>query len=238
MPTSYGQLTLTLCVCLLLSACNSSNTKSDNLQGHEFDLRSLAKSDINSIVELHVRSVRDNLQTLMVKLYKRNPRELEKSPGANLHQRINTIFARPPKWGFAELQGKVGSECISLAFSDSYQGDRVLAYIVGLNSMLMSAYDNKTEFYMFDSLQPQKLYNSARNIEIAVWKLSNNRDPNGELYLLSNSLPDEVTNLSFERLFGKMISLQDTLAMIVSDGTNRVIKTVIQKMATAVFLPV
>ncbi len=229
---------LLLCICLLCGGCNSNIGKSSDVTENEFDLRSLGKSDVSGIVDLHVRTVRDDLQTLMVKLYKRNPRELNKSAGATLHQRINRVFDLPPRWGFAELQGKVGSDCISLAFSEDYQGDRVLAYIVGLTSMVMTAYDNKTEFYMFDSLDPQKLYNSARNIEIAVWKLSNNRDRNGELYLLSNSQPGEVVNLSFERLFGKMISLQDTIASIIADGTNRVIKTVIQKMATAVFLPV
>ncbi len=228
-----------LCVLLMsLLACNSDPSRSGSLENREFDLRSLGKSDVSGIVDLHVRQVRDHLETLMIKLYKRNPRELHKRAGANLHDRIQQLFEHPPRWNFPELEGKLGAECISLAFSDDYQGDRVLAYMVGLTSMIMSAYGNKTEFYMFDSLDPQKLYNSARNIEIAVWKLSNNRAANGELFILSNSQPGEETNLSFERLFGKLISLQDSIALIIDGGTNRIIKSVIQKMATAVFLPV
>lgn len=234
-----GLLVLVLCILFTgLSGCNSDPSRSGSIENRDFDLRSLGKSDISGIIDLHVRLARDHLETLMVKLYKRNPRELHKHAGANVHDRIQQVFEYPPRWNFPELQGKLGTDCISLAFSEEYQGDRVLAYMVGLTSMLMASYGHKIEFYMFDSLEPQKLYNSARNIEIAVWKLSNNRDAQGELFILSNSQAGEEANLSFERLFGKLISLQDSIALIIDDGTNRIIKSVIQKMATAVFLPV
>ena len=63
-------------------------------------------------------------------------------------------------------------------------------------------------------------------------------DKNGELYLYTNSLPGEVPNLSYERLLGKLIATQDSIAIIIAGKTNRAIKTVIQTMATAVFLPI
>ena len=56
----------------------------------------------------------------------------------------------------------------------------------GLGSMIQAAFNDKTELFLLDDLDPQRLYNAARNVEIAVWKLSNARDPRGELYLLSN----------------------------------------------------
>jgi hypothetical protein len=71
-----------------------------------------------------------------------------------------------------------------------------------------------------------------------VWKLENNVDSKGELFLYSNSLPGEPANLSYERLFGKIIATQDTMAIIIADRTNRGIRKVIQQMATAVFLPI
>ena len=105
--------------------------------------------------------------------------------------------------------------------------------------MIMKSYNYKSEFYMFDTVEPQKLYNCARNIEIAVWKLSNNLDSSGEPFLYSNSLAnEEVTNLSYERLFGKLIATQDNITTIMAGKNNRTVKTVIQKMATAVFLPI
>ena len=62
----------------------------------------------------------------------------------------------------------------------------VAAFIAGMGSMLNAAFEEKTEFFMLDDLDPQKLYNSARNLEIAAWKLANARDAGGALLLLSN----------------------------------------------------
>ena len=104
--------------------------------------------------------------------------------------------------------------------------------------MLMSSYEYKTEFYLLDSLDGQKLYNSARNIEITAWKLGHDVDTNGELFLYTNSLPGEPVNLSYERIFGKLIATQDNLALIIADKNNRTIKKVIQSMASAIFLPI
>jgi hypothetical protein len=131
-----------------------------------------------------------------------------------------------------------GSACIELAFADDFNGDRVLALMVGLRSMIDAAYGHKQEFFLTDELDPQKLYNSARNIEITVWRLAHRKNSFGQPYLLTDSLNEGVRNLSYERLFGKLISLQDTLATIIAERNNRLIKNVIQRFATAVFLPI
>ena len=82
--------------------------------------------------------------------------------------------------------------------------------------MIFLAYNEKTQFYLTDSFDPQKLYNSARNIEIAAWKLANARDARGEPLLLSNEIAGDARNLSFEREFGKMIAYQDVMAQIAA----------------------
>ena len=120
----------------------------------------------------------------------------------------------------------------------NFKGDRVLAFTVGLHTMIMASYNDKKEFHIIDSLDAQKLYNSARNLEISVWRLSNKRDKYGKLFLLSNSNNGEIANLSYERLFGKLIATQDTMAKITAEKTQRTIKSVIQSVASAVFLPI
>jgi len=90
---------------------------------------------------------------------------------------------------------------------------------------------------MLDDLEPQHLYNAARNVEIVAWKLANARDREGRLLLLSNEM-GEVSNLSFEREFGRIIGLLDVLADIVEEETDRTVTRVVQNLATAVFLPV
>jgi hypothetical protein len=104
--------------------------------------------------------------------------------------------------------------------------------------MIMASYNDKAEFYVLDELDPQKLYNSARNVEIAVWKLSGMRNGRGELFLLSNENDANHRNLSFEREFGKLIAQQDTLARIIAEKSNRTIVRAIQSVASAVFLPI
>src|SRR4029434_10785011 len=93
------------------------------------------------------------------------------------------------------------------------------------------------KFYLTDTLDPQKLYNSARNVEIAAWKLANAHDERGEPLLVSNETAGDVRNLSFEREFGKMIAYQDVMAQIAALRTNRIIRRAVQTIATAAFLP-
>jgi adenosyl cobinamide kinase/adenosyl cobinamide phosphate guanylyltransferase len=87
-------------------------------------------------------------------------------------------------------------------------------------------------------LEAQALYNAARNVEIAVWTLSNARNVQGELFLMSNEGAGAAPNLSFEREFGKIIGTLDVLSKIVADKTNRAVVKIIQNLATAVFLPI
>ena len=236
----YFHLTATLLLAVLLTVagCSHDSEKKDNPKKSSFSVKSLGKSDIDNVLDTHVQEIRGYLRELMIKLYKRNPRELEKSRYHEIEKNVKRVFEEQHNWKFAELQDRKSVDAIHLAFEQTFEGDRVFALIVGLTSMIMAAYDNKTDFYMFDKVDPQKLYNSARNIEIAVWKVGHDVDIGGQLYLYTNSLPGEETNLSYERLFGKMIATQDNIAIIIADSTNRVIRKVIQELATAAFLPI
>ena len=224
--------------CLLIGACAGSGSTEAGPQSGDFQVRSLAKSDIGQVLEVHVREIRAHLEALMRKLYKRNPRELHKNPEATADANVARLLARTDDWQFPELDGRTGVEAIHLSLAPEFAGDRVFAFVAGLASMLMSAYEYKTEFYMLDSVDAQNLYNSARNIEIAAWKLEHSLDGEGQPYIYSVSLPGEPGNLSYERLFGKMIALQDTMAIIIADRNNRTIRKVIQRLATAAFLPI
>jgi len=113
----------------------------------------------------------------------------------------------------------------------------VLAFTVGLYTMLLKAHNDKTDFYFTDSIDPQRIYNVARNIEIAAWKLSNARNQDGVLYLLTNEINETEKNLSFEREFGKMIGRTDLYAIALAEKSQRLISRIMQNLATAVFLP-
>jgi len=221
---------------LLNTACTTSgshDTESDKL-GNE--LNYLAKSDIDTVADIHLQTLDGHLEALAYKLYRRNPSHCNGGT-PNIDSCVTNIFIHTHQTSL-QYSHKTGTEILTLCFDKAYKGDRVWAFIYGLRKMLYAAYGDKAEFFITDELAPQKLYNSARNIEIAVWRLSNYRDAQGRLYLLSNGIGRGVPNLSFERLFGKMVSLQDTLAKIVAESTKRRIKNVIQRLATAAFLPI
>ena len=222
-----------------LVSCGAPARKKDGTRiSSDFSVSSLVKTDIDMVAEVHYQETFAHLRVLMEKLYRRNPREWRKTGHASGDAVVALVFDTRHDWRFKELDYKKGVDAIQLAFREDYQGDRVLAYCVGLATMTQAAYNEKSEFFVLDELSPQKLYNSARNFEIAAWKLANARDVKGIPYLLSNETDGVVKNLSFEREFGKIIAYQDMLARITAEKTNRTVVRAIQTMATAVFLPI
>jgi hypothetical protein len=224
------------CIVVLAGCASHGTTPAKPASG--ITTRALVKTDIDRVAEAHQREVFSNLRVLAEKLYRRNPREVKKSGRSDVKAALARIFDQPHRWHFAELGGKRGTAAIHLAFDEAYGGDRVLAFVAGVASMVQTAFQDKTEFFLLDDLDPQSLYNAARNIEIAVWKLSNARAASGELYLLSNEAAGPVSNLSFEREFGKVIGSLDVLSKIIADKTDRTVVKVVQSVATAVFLPI
>ena len=236
-----------LTLCVLLFACTATPTfppaapstgKRPQPPEREFRLSDLAKADIDIAAEVHSQECLASARLLMEKLYRRNPREWRKGSYPSMDAALARAFDARSEFHFAELGNARGADAILLALKPEYGGDRVFAFGVGLASMVFLAYNGKTEFYLPESLDPQKLYNSARNIEIAAWKLANTRGARGEPLLLSNDIAGDVRNLSFEREFGKMIAYQDVMAQIAAQRTNRIIRRVVQILATAVFLPI
>ena len=236
-----------IALCVLLTACAASPSYPPAAPGtgnrqapaeRDFKLADVAKSDVDLVTEVNVRECLASARLLMEKLYRRNPREWRKGGFASMDAALARAFDPRLRFAFAELSGAQGTEAIVLALRPDYAGDRVFAFGVGLASMVFVAYGGKTVFYLTDTLDPQKLYNSARNVEIAAWKLANARDARGELLILSNEMAGDVPNLSFEREFGKMIAYQDLMAQIAAQRTNRTIRRVVQGIATAVFLPI
>ncbi len=223
---------------LLLGACQTTPDQNLSVKSREFRMTDLAKSDVDMIAEVQLSSTLEYLQQLAEKLYKRNPKEWRRLGVGSVDEALQKIFSTTRPKFLAELKGKRSAAAIQLAFTEDYSGDRVLALVEGVRGMLLDAHNGKQEFYLLDELDPQKLYNMARNIEIVVWRLSHTQDAEGRLLLISNETEGELKNLSFERLFGKMIALQDSMARVVAETTNRRIKNIIQSMASAVFLPI
>lgn len=213
---------------LLLTGCTAAS---------DFHIKDIAKTDIDDVTDIHLKQANDLLKELTQKLYKKNPYELKKTPGQTIGSRLDQIFTCPVDKKFGELAYKDGTDAILLGFEPSFKGDRVFALMYGLYTMIHKAYNGKCEFFMLDVLDEQNLYNSARNIEILVWRLSTRQTHDGKPLILTNSIDGEIKNLSYERIFGKLISLQDTMALVVANRSGRMIKEVVH-IAGMAFLPI
>jgi hypothetical protein len=208
-------------------------------RGDRSTLNQIAKTDFDRMADVELEENTQSLRTLMLKLYKRNPNQLAKSTSDKAEAMVDWVFDGELQhhWQFKEIDNKQGTDAISLTFDSNFEGDRILPFIVGLQTMLAKAHGNKKEFYLTDNLDPQRIYNVARNIEIAAWKLSNARNTDGNLYLISNEINDKDRNLSFEREFGKIIGRTDLYAIALAEKSQRIISRVMQSLATAAFLP-
>lgn len=225
---SFPALLIICSIAFLLPGCTGSNPW----------IRNLAKTDIDFVADTNLREMNRLMQGLMSKLYKRNPRELQKTAGATIEQRQQQIFSTSGRLEFAELGARQGTEALELAFDPKFAGDRVFAVMAGLTAVVRSSYNWQEEQFIVDSLDPQKFFDSGRNLEILVWRLSNRRDDHGNLLLLTNGREGEEENLSFERQFGKMIALQDMMAFILTSKFDRGVSRLFQgAVSSAAFLP-
>lgn len=232
----------------LVSACSttpaggyvdSPNGRPVPVRNDRNTLQQFVKTDMDRLADIEYSENTDALRTLMIKLYRRNPAEASKSGPGTPEQIASKVFEQMAgnQWHFPALAGAQDTTAIKLALNPQYSGDRVLALIVGIQSMLFRAHGNRTQFFITDSLEPQNLYNAARNIEIAVWKLSHAKGPSGEFLLMTNSMQGESQNLSFEREFSKMIARTDLLAYALAEKSQRLVSRLTQSLSTATFLP-
>ena len=217
---------------LLLAGCSSISG------GEGMQLRNIAKSDVDLVTELHYQQIDVLLRKLMIKLYKRNPDQLKKNFNVSIQQQVTRLFDK----GKTDADTSVGVAehlaSMHLAMDSEYAGDRVFTLMRGLKGMLDESYNNQSEFYLLSSsLNENKLYKSARNIEVLLWMLSHRTDNNGRLLLFTNSIDGEPRNLSFERLFGKLIATQDMMSRITAQKNQRMINIVVHNAASMVFLP-
>ena len=211
-------------LCGLLCACSG------------YEAKNVFKSDIDLVTDQFIARTRADVKELVVKLYKRNPTQLRKIPGMTVKGRLAQLTVHRYELQFAELDGKQDIAAMNLAFDPQFKGDRVFALVVGLGSMLRHAYEYQPEVFLPDQLDAEVFLASAHNVEVLLWKLKNARKPNGHHYLITHEYQGVVDNLSFERLFGEIIVLQEMMAGIAGDSNNRAVTGAVHAVSK-VFIP-
>lgn len=195
----------------------------------------LAKSDTAFFVEAVRDELDQSMSLLLVKLYRRNPVQLQ--DGVSIEQRIEQL--RAPRLNLSEFQSMKPDSLVRQAFNSDFVGDRVFAFVAGLQSMINNAFDNRREFLLLDDLPTaQFVYNSARNIEIAAYLLRTKRTSAAKPYIYADGIQDKTLNASYSQLMGEMIGVQDALSSALAKKDQRALNTVARGVASFVFLPV
>ncbi|MGE5470646.1 MAG: hypothetical protein ACM3X0_07625 [Bacteroidota bacterium] len=228
--------TLAIFLALVMMACSTRLGK-DGRSETTMDVKYLAKTEIDRVADTSRAEVMAGLMLIADKLYRRNPKEWKKAGVASREAALERLNMRHYR-SLPELSGAREGQAASLAFSESYGGDRVAALMFGLLTMVDAAYEHKEEFYILDGLNEAKLYNSARNMDVAIWKLGHDRMASGEPFLLSNELDPNNRNISFEREFGRVMGLLDFTAKLVADRNGRNFSRLTQTVVGTIFLPV
>ena len=233
-----------LLACLLtvpLVACSGQaiQRKDGSSSVRSFSVKDLVKSDVDSVIEIHQQEVIASLKALTAKLYRRNPNEWKRSGFSNADAATAALFKALPYWQLSPQKSIDWAALLTEAGRQDYTGDRVKAMMNGLLVMNMAAYNHQTEFYLLSEMDAQKFYNAARNTEYVAWELATRRGQDGALLLVANASSDTgMTDLSIEREFGKLIGIQDTLAKVIEDKTNRAIRFGVVNAAGTLFLPI
>lgn len=199
------------------------------------EVKNLAKSDTAFFVEAVRSELDQSLGLLLVKLYRRNPVQLPTN--TTIEVRVEQLKA--VRLNLQEFDSRKPDQLVRMAFHPDFTGDRVYAFVAGLQSMVNHAFDHRREFLLLDDLPTaQFIYNSARNIETAAYLLRTKRNRDGKPYLYADGIQDQILNASYSQLMGEMIGLQDALSTALANKDQRTLNAVARGAASIVFLPV
>jgi len=224
-------------VALGMSGCTSdAPTTRGSVQGDAFGSPELIQSDANRITQHAMQANRHSLLLLADKLYRRNPAQWRKSAVSREAALSLVENAMLSDQAWAPLEGRRDVAALSLALAPEFSGDRVAAFVIACNDTIVTAHGGKREFYYLDSIDPQYVYNAARNMETALWILNTRKDARGQPLLLANEMDADNRNLSFEREFGKIIGRLDLLASYMTERYRRAAINYVQGLVMAPIL--
>lgn len=224
---------------VLLAGCAGSPFEAASDSQSEATPEELFQTHTDRVATLGMRKNLDALYRLMGKLYRRNPAEWRKSAAPNAQvaqQRIRQAIEQQQP--LPELGGRSDIAALAFTLGPDFRGDRVGGFIYALGSMLITAHDGQTTFYMTDMLNPQYIHNAARNMEKASWMLANRKDPQGRPWLLSNEMTVQGQNLSYAIEFGKIVARLDLLTEVLDESGRRMGVNYAQSLLFMNFLPV
>ena len=112
------------------------------------EVKDLVKSDTAFFVEAVRSELDQSLGHLLVKLYRRNPIQLPAT--SSIETRVAQL--KVPKLDLQEFGGPKPDDLVRMAFHEDFTGDRVYAFVAGLQSMVNHVFDHRREYLLLDDL--------------------------------------------------------------------------------------
>ncbi len=224
LPRSVRQSISCLAIALLvvsLTSCGQLNEP----------FRQLGKFEVDNVGDIMIKELESQTRQISRMLYEINPDELQKS-SVSLPERLQQIVVHPLSIGYQELANKQGVDAIKLALNPAFPNDRVFALMTGISGMTKLAFNSRRELFVPDILDPQKLYNAARNLELINRNL--HKQVAGKTLL---NLGSKQNTKSFGWRLAQVVSTLDLASKIVDNRGIRTLRTTAQAITTTL-LPI
>lgn len=157
----------------------------------------------------------EDLRAWMVSLYQQYPDELAKSTKVGANEMVEWVFEGKNNWKFEALRSLQGQDALALWFDENYLGDRILALVVGFESMLFRAYGAENEYAIPQTVSEQELMRAV--CDLRQWQ-----------HRLLNLQPENQTQLT--NFFLNEPPFKEGLNSVVMAITHRIESNVSSKV--------
>ena len=120
----------------------------------------------------------EDLRNWMLSLYLQYPDELAKSTQVGASEMVEWVFEGKNNWKFEALRSQQGQDALALWFDENYLGDRILALVVGFESMLFKAYGAENEYAIPQVVSEQGLMTTVCDLRQWQYRLLNQQPEN------------------------------------------------------------
>lgn len=145
----------------------------------------------------------DALRELMLQLYEIHPASLAKVTPVSAREMTEWVFDNKFGWQFDAIRKQQREQALALLLDNTYEGDYVLPLVVGLETLLYSAYGAQNEFNIPHESNPTLLSQAVCDLEAFRFNLQTAKNRTESLKLkefLDRQQTEQMINQSLQNM--------------------------------------
>lgn len=150
MRFKFGNVWFSSIFLLILTAPYITHAWSKSIQDKNTQVQKHQTISPKSVMVEHTETLRE----LMLQLYTQHPQELAKSTQVGAREMTEWVFDGKANWKFDAMRNLQGNDALLLLFEEDDQRDHILPLVVGLETLLFSAYGAQNEFDIPQQVNP------------------------------------------------------------------------------------